>query len=306
MGYEPITYEGLNSYNGSMSPTGTVQNDQTTAYFWRCLYHRLLSLIEFELPETWNKTYFKNVLFGMGFIGIIKTPLYGIIPQICTVSGYGLYLQPNRIIVAQPLVQFEGQRGNGCELIRLTPDWRGTLDIIDHYAYELASCYTSVNVSLINSRAGLLAYAKNKQASETIKLIMEKLTSGEPLVIADKALKNNDIAEGEPLFIQAFNPANNYITDKLLENMTTILNEFDREIGIPVIDDKRERRIEAEVNTMIADSGSRLDVWKSCLKESIEEVKRVFPTIDIRFTAVNDKGVSDDGIDAENDDDRVI
>ena len=115
MTYAPVNYEGINAYNGTYSPTGNVQYNQTTAYFWRCLYHRLMSIIDFQLPDGWNKNYFKNVLYGVGYIGIINSPEYGIIPQICTVSGYGLYLQPTKILVAQPLVQFEGRRGDDCE-----------------------------------------------------------------------------------------------------------------------------------------------------------------------------------------------
>lgn len=302
MGYEPLSYECINAYNGTYSPTGTAQNDMTTAYFWRCLYHRLMSVVTFRLPEGWNYNYFKNVLFGHGFIGIIDSPEYGIIPQICTVSGYGLYLQPTKIIVAQPLVRFEGRRGENCEIIRLTPDWHGVLDIVDHYAYELATAYTSVNVSLVNSRAGMLAYAKNKNALETIKVIAEKLSAGEPLVVADKVLKSEDINGDEPLFTTAFDPARNYITDKLLENMATIINEFDREIGIPIVDDKKERRIEAEVTAMTSDAGCRLDVWKESLTESIKDVKRVFPGIGISFEV---KGGQNEYY-TENDNDRAL
>lgn len=282
--YEYMDYEALNQYNGTMSPTGTVQNDLTTQYFWRCLYHRLMSVIKFNIPQAWNYNYFQNVLFGRGFIGIIRTAEYGIIPQICTVSGYGLYLQPKTVLVAQPLVKFEGTRGNDCEIIKLTPDWLGVLDIINHYAYELATAYTSVNVSLINSRLGFLAYAKNKNAAETLKVIAEKLSSGEPVVVVDKFLKNTDeLGNNDPIFTAAFNPAQNYITDKLLDNMASIINEFDREIGVPVIDDKKERRIEAEVDSMISDAGCRLDVWKSCLDESIRDVKAVFPELNISY-----------------------
>lgn len=303
MGYEPMTYEGINMYNGLISPTGEVQCDQTTAYFWRCLYQRLMSVITFKLPQEWNYNYFKNVLFGLGFISVIDSPEYGIIPQICTVSGYGLYLQPTKVIVAQPLVRFEGRRGENCEIIRLTPDWHGVLDVVDHYAYELATAYTSVNVSLINSRAGLLAYGKNKNAMETIKVIAEKLSAGEPLVVADKALKSDDINGEEPIFTMAFDPARNYITDKLLADMASILNEFDREIGVPIVDDKKERRIEAEVNAMTSDAGCRLDVWKESLTESIKDVKQVFPDLDISFEV---KGGASNEYNAEDNNDRNV
>lgn len=303
MNYEPINYEGINAYNGTYSPTGNVQYNQTTFYFWRCLYHRLMSIIDFQLPEGWNKNYFKNVLYGVGYIGIINSPEYGIIPQICTVSGYGLYLQPTKILVAQPLVQFEGRRGEDCEVIHLTPDWLGVLDIIDHYAFELATAYTSVNVSLVNSRAGMLAYAKNKNALETIKAIAEKLSAGEPLVVADKALRTDDINGEEPLFTTAFDPARNYITDKLLADMATIINEFDREIGIPIVDDKKERRIESEVAALTSDAGCRLDVWQDCLNESIDAVKAVFPSINISFEV---KGVQNIVNDTEINNDRAV
>lgn len=300
---EPIMYEGLNLYNGTLSPTGTAQNDLTTRYFWRGLYHRLMSVIKFHIPQEWNYNYFQNVLFGQGFIGIIRTPEYGIIPQICTVSGYGLYLQPKTVLVAQPLVKFTGERGADCEIIKLTPDWLGVLDIVDHYAYELAAVYTSVNVSLINSRLGFLAYAKNKQAAETLKVIAEKLTSGEPVVVVDKYLKNTDeLGNNDPIFTSAFNPAQNYITDKLLENMASIINEFDREIGLPVIDDKKERRIEAEVSSMVSDAGCRMDVWKTSLDVSIRDVKAVFPELDISYDV---RGVEDESY-KQNDNDRVI
>lgn len=277
--YQPLNYESINTYNGTRTPTGTVQYDQTTAYFWRCLYHRLLSNIRFNLPSWWNPNYFKNVLYGVGFIGVVKTSEYGVIPQICSVSGYGLYLEPNRVLVAQPLVKFEGKRGVDCEIIRIAPDWCGVLDIVDHYAFLMAQCYTSVNVALINSRAGIIGYAKNKQASETLKYIAEQISSGEAVVVADKEVKPDGLNGEDPIFTHAFDPANNYISDKLLTDLTTILNQFDREIGIPIIDDKKERRIETEVNTMISDSGCRMRTWEECLHDSIAATEKVFPEL---------------------------
>lgn len=281
----PYDYEFINTYNGTRTPTGTVEFDLNTQYFFRSLYQRALSIFNFNIPLEWNKNYFKNVLFGNGFIGIIRTDEYGIIPQICTLSGYGLYLQPTKILVRQPLVSYEGRIDDECGLLKITPDYLGICDIIEHYAIQLSKCFTSINVSLINSRVGFLAYAKNKQAAETLKVIAEKLSGGESLVITDKIVKSNDgMSDDEPLFTTAFDPANNYITDKLLDDFTTILNQFDREIGIPVIDDKKERRIETEVNTMISDTGTRLYTWKECLTESIEKTKKVFPELEISFS----------------------
>lgn len=277
-------YEFINTYNGRRSPDGTVEKDMSTFYFFRCLYQRALSIVDFTLPDGWNKNYFKNVLFSMGYIGIIPTPDYGIIPQICNVSGYGLYLQPTKVLVAQPLVNFEGTRGRDCEIVRLTPDYQGICDIVEHYAIQLAKLQTSINVSIINSRLGLIAAAKNKSGAETLKQVAEKLSAGEPLIVIDKLLKEDAIDNNGALFMQTFNVKDSYITDKLLQDYETILTNFDREIGIPTIGNKKERRIEKEVDTMVSDFCTRRDTWKTALTESTAEVRELFPQIDIKFT----------------------
>lgn len=291
----PYDYEFINQYEGTRTPTGEVEFDLTTNYFFRSLYQRALSVIKFDLPSEWNKRYFKNVLFGCGFIGIVRTAKFGIVPQISNLSGYGLYLQPTKLLIAQPFVQFEGEIGDNCAVIKLTPDYKGITDIVEHYALQLSKCCTSINVSLVNSRLSLLAYAKTKQGAETLKVILEKISSGDPAVVVDKIVKGDNLDGTESIFTTAFDPARNYITDKLLTDFTTILNSFDREIGIPVIDEKKERRIESEISTIISDSGTRLETWKECLDESIEDCKKVFPELNISYKTQFDlvRGIED-------------
>lgn len=303
----PFSYEFINQYNGTRSPTGEVEFDLTTNYFFRSLYQRALSVISFDLPKEWNKRYFKNVLFGCGYIGIVRTAEFGVVPQIANVSGYGLYLQPTKLLVAQPFVNFEGEIGDNCEVIKLTPDYKGITDIVEHYALQLSKCCTSINVSLVNSRLSFLAYAKTKQGAETLKLILEKISSGDPAVVVDRIVKSDSLDGNESIFTSAFDPSRNYITDKLLADFTTILNQFDREIGIPVIDEKKERRIESEISTIISDTGTRLETWKECLDESIENCRKVFPEIEISYKTQFDRiGGIENVIDSKNDADRTI
>lgn len=304
----PYDYEFINQYQGTRSPTGEVEFDFTTSYFFRSLYQRALSVINFTIPEEWNKRYFKNVLFGCGFIGIVKTAKFGVVPQIANLSGYGLYLQPTKLLVAQPFVNFEGTIGENCAVLKLTPDYKGILDIVEHYAIQLSKCYTSINVSLVNSRLSFLSYAKTKQGAETLKMILEKISSGEPAVVVDRIVKTDNLDDNESIFTTAFDPAKNYITDKLLDDFTSILNSFDREIGIPVIDEKKERRIQSEISTIISDSGTRLETWKECLDETINECKRVFPEIDISYKTQFDsvKETQKDVINTTSDSNRAV
>lgn len=277
-------YESLNGYNGLRSPSGEIMSDFTSRYFARTLYHRVLSGITFNNPKTWNVNYFKNVLYTNGYIGIIKTGKYGIIPQICGFGGeMDIFMMPTQMIVNQPLVNFEGTIGKDCELIRLTPDFRGVWDIINYYTYKLASMACSLDVAIVNERTGLIAAAKNKAASETLKQIYEKLSSGEPIIVYDKILKNDDLEESEPLWTLANDVSKSYISDKIINDMSALITSFDREIGIAALGDKKERRIELEVEQTTADACARSETWFNSLSDSFNKVNELFPELNLSF-----------------------
>lgn len=306
----PTDYEGLNLYNSMRSVAGKVCNDENTAYYMRALYQRVLSGATFNLPDTtaWRhaKRYFKNVLYSMGYIGIVKTPKYGIIPQICAFSGYGLFLQPTNILVNQPLVTFEGTIGEDCEVIHLTNDWRGVWDIIEHYAIRLSTAITSVDVSLINSRVSLIAAAKNKTAAETLKYLYEKISAGEPFAVYDKKFMKSDDLNGEdiPIWTYSQDVKNNYITADLLADMDKILQQFDNEVGILAIGDKKERRITDEVQMIADDTCARASTWFESLSDSFDNVNRLFPELNLSFTFKY--GGEEYVYNAKTDNDRVV
>ena len=283
----PFDFEALNQYNSMRSVAGRVQNDLNTSYYMRALYQRVISGASFDLPKTWakGKRYFKNVLFLNGFIGIIDTPEYGVIPQICAPSGYGLFLQPIELLVAQPLVQFHGELGVNCEVINLTNDWRGIWDIVEHYAIRLSTAITSLDVSLINSRIPFMAAAKNKSAAETLKYLYEKISAGEPFAVFDKALKSEGINEKEdPIWTFSQNIKENYITDKILDDMDTILRQFDNEVGILAMNGKKERMITDEVQALNDDTCARSSSWFENLSDSFDRVNRLFPELGLSFS----------------------
>lgn len=277
----PEDYEGLNTYNSMRSVAGRVQNDQNTAFYMRALYQRVLAGLKLDFPKSWKraKRYFKNVLFSQGFIAVIKTPDYGVIPQICSFSGYGLYLQPTKILVNQPLVQFEGTIGKDCELIHLCGDYRGVWDIIEHYAIRLSVAITSVDCALMNERLSLLAAGKNKAASDTLKYLFERISAGEPFSVYDKNLKDEGLSESDPIWTFSQDVASQYISDKLLADIDTILQQFDREVGIAAVGEKKERMIQDEVAIQIQDSCARSDTWFENMNDGFENVNDLFPEL---------------------------
>lgn len=304
----PVDYEGLNLYNSMRSVAGRVQNDLNTAYYMRSLYQRAISGTKFKLPPEWAraKRYFKNVLYTSGFIGVVKSPKYGIQPQICSFSGRGLYLQPTKMLVNQPLLQFEGTIGEDCELIHLTGDYRGIWDIIEHYAIRMSIAITSTDCAFINERLSLLAAGKNKAASETLKYLFERISAGEPFSVYDKSsLKSDDLSDkDDPIWTYSQDVASQYISDKLLADIDTILQQFDREIGIAAVGEKKERMITDEVNIQVQDSCARSDTWFENLSDSFDLTNKLFPELNLSFTM--NYGGEFHEYNAENDADRAI
>lgn len=283
----PTDYEGLNAYNSMRSVAGRVQNDLNTAFYMRALWQRAISGTTFKLPKSWRraKRYFKNVLFSLGYIGVIDTPKYGVIPQICSFSGYGLYLQPVEMIVNQPLCEFRGTIGETCELIHLCGDYRGIWDIVEHYAIRLSIAITSVDCALINERLSVLAAGKSKQASETLKFLYEKISAGEPFAVYDKAIKSDSIdGNDEPIWTFSQDVANQYISDKLLADIDTILMQFDKEIGIAAVGEKKERMLTDEIAMQNEDACARSSTWFENLSDSFDLANELFPDLGLSFT----------------------
>lgn len=283
----PTDFEGLNTYSSMRSVAGRVQNDLNTAFYMRALYQRAIAGTKFKLPRAWrrSKRYFKNVLFSLGYIGVVNTPEYGVIPQICTFSGYGLYLQPVEMIVSQPLVQFRGTIGENCELIHLCGDYMGIWDIVEHFAIRLSVAITSVDCALVNERLSVLAAGKSKQASETLKYLYEKISAGEPFAVYDKAIKSDSIDGGdEPIWTFSQDVANQYISDKLLADIDTILMQFDKEIGIAAVGEKKERMLTDEIAMQNEDACARASTWYENLSDSFDLVNELFPDLGLSFT----------------------
>lgn len=286
---EFTSYEGLNGYdlyNSRRTAGGLVENDETTRYFMRSLYQRVYAGFNpLNCPPLWDINYFKNVVLSEGYIAIIDDPKYGIIPQICAPTGErGIFLQPTKILVSQPLVQFNGTLGEDCELIRLTPDWLGIWDIIEHYAVRMAITVTSLDVSLFNSRASFIAAGKNKSATVTIKSLFEDMMKGKPLLVYDKEMKGEGLDDSDPIWTYNADIKNNFIADKLIDALHSIREDFDQEIGIAAIGQKKERMITDEVSQLTADATARAETWYDMLSMTYDKVNALFSELNLSFS----------------------
>ena len=257
-------------------------------YWVRSLYQRLTALINIDkLPEGTGKQYgwdidaLKYGLFFLGYLAVFKSKTYGVVPQPGTITGIGLQYQPTGVMIATPYFQFtEPLRiGYNTELIKLTPDFTGVMDIVTKYAYELTELDISIRSSARNSRLAYVLAAYDDKSAKTLKGVRERVLNGEDAIIDDKLLKKNKADSSDlPWFQFDGQLKNNFILTDLIESRRSTLVDFYREIGVRMLDNKKERMVTGEVAAGQAETFIRSEVWIEALKTSVEKVNKMFGT----------------------------
>lgn len=280
--YIPLNYDQINNLAGRYNPSQVKSfNNKTFAFWERALFQRACSVIEMNVPEEWigtTKDFLYYCLFKCGFVSVFNHKDYGFSFQPCTLKGFDFYYQPVSCQISNPVYNAELKIGEDCEVLKLTPDYMGIWDIISYYAEKLSTLDSSINMSIINSKLAYIIGARNKTAGEALKKILDKVNKGEPAVIYDMKLLNDQTDKAEPWqFLERKSLKDSYITTDLLLDFQTLLNNFDSEIGIPTIPyQKKERMVTSEAESRIIDSTSRSTIWFETLSSSIDVINEHF------------------------------
>ena len=286
----PYYYNYINAETSQVTPsTVHVKDSGLCRYFTKYLLQKAMSVFEWDLPETWNKDYFLYVLYCWGYVAVVNTDKFGVIPQGCGLKGYDVFYAPTHAVIANPLLSgiLEPRIGTQCELLKLQPDFSGILDLVGHYAEQMALASQSVSVNLLNSKLSYVFTAKTKALAESLKKMYDQIASGEPAVVIDSRLKN--AADGEETW-KSFeqNVGGNYIVTNLLADLRKIEAMFDTEIGIPNANtDKRERLIQDEVNANNIETYSKCALWLENLQDACKRVNDMFGlSISVRWREI--------------------
>lgn len=287
--YIPMNYEQLNTVDSSYIPSMVKNMNNRVFDFWvRSLFQRACSTIIINEPEAWNgqiRDFLYYCLFRFGFVAVFNHDRVGTVFQPCTLYGYNFYYQPTNALIVNPTLNqdLDLKIGEECAILKLTPDYLGIWDIICYYAEKLATLDSAINMSIINNKFAYIVGAKNKAAAEALKKLFDKINRGEPAVFFDKKLQNDPVSKDEPWqFLSRDNIKNSYITDQQLQDFQTLINNFDMEIGIPVLPyQKKERMVTYEAESRIIDATSRSVIWFDTLTRSIDKVKELYPDLDL-------------------------
>lgn len=278
----PYTYDFINKYNGNFNPsTVHVKNTALAGYFRRYYLQKAISVFDWTFPEEWSvinaDNYFLYVLYCWGFIGIIETDKYGIIPQQCTLSGYNIVYQPSRLMINNPLINrtLEPRINIEAALIQLQPDYLGILDIVDHYAQQKALLSEALAVNAVNSKLSFVFGANSKAQAESLKELYDKIMGGDPAVFIDSKLFDN-AGNLQMTFINK-DVKGSYIITDLLNDIKMLDDMFNTEIGIPNANhDKKERLLVDEVNANNFETKSKAQIWLETLKRGCKTARDLF------------------------------
>lgn len=274
----PYLYDFSNSYNSVRTPsTMHVSDTGLQWYFRRYLLQKAISIFKWEMPEAWAKNYFLYVLYCWGYVAVINTDLFGVIPQGCSLSGYDVFYQPTTATIANPLLKgiVQPKIDKQCTLIRLQPDYGSIMDKVNFYADMLALCAETVGTNLFNSKLAYVFAAQDKTSAESLKKLYDCIASGEPAAVIDKNLFNED---GSPKWIM-FNQhlKESYIAGDIMEDMRKWEIKFCTDLGIPNSNtEKKERMLVDEVNSNNVEVKLWADLALENLKESCEKARNMF------------------------------
>ena len=283
-----------NLENSSFFPSTIHTESLINAYHYRYLVQRAISVFEWDIPESVERNYFLYTLYSVGYGFVFDTKQYGTIFNHGGLYGYDIYYQPRYAIVANPLLTEEygedpskyGKMliGKDCAVLRLTPDYLGIMDICKYYADLLSVASSSLVTNLFNTKFAYIFGADDKNIAQSLKKMYDKISSGEPAVFVNKKLFD----ENGNLKVTVFNSAvkNVYIGDQILEDIRSILNDFDSCIGIPNSNlNKKERLITDEANANNFETKSLCYTWLDTLKKDIKKSNEMFPDFkfDVRF-----------------------
>ena len=266
----------------------------TFSYYVRALFRKAMSIYELSgIPEGWDIDYLMSKLLGLGYITITNTPL-GVLPLECGVSGINVFNHPTEVIIANPVIgNLTRKIDDDCVLVKISYDYRGIMDIVYKYATMLSECDCSISVNLMNSKVAFIGLVNSKAQANSMKLMYDQISQGEPAVF----VKGDQINGDQILYNHV---KENFIAGDIQLLKRKIMSEFLTEIGVNNANtDKRERLTDNEVEANDTEIQLNAGYWLDNIKEGFTAANKMFNLnigIDLKNTVNTETEITDDYI----------
>ena len=256
----------------SLNPKKIDPNSTTYWYYIDSLFRKAQSIYEIKgMPDNWDYDYFMSVLLSDGIITITDTPL-GVLPLKCGVSGINVFNHPTTVIIANPVIgNLERQIDEDAVLVKMNYNYRSPImPIVYKYATMLADCDASIAVNLQNSKVTFIGLCTSKQQAQSMKLMYDMISRGEPAVFV-----KGDQINAEQIFYN--HVKENFIAGEVQILKRKIMSEFLTEIGVNNANtDKRERLTDNEVEANDSEIQLNAGYWLDNIKEGLDAANKMF------------------------------
>ena len=247
----------------SLNPKKVDPNSTTYYYYMDMLFRKAMSIYEFDgIPDNWDYDYFLSVLMSLGVICVTDTAL----------GGINVYNHPTTAIIANPVLgNLERTIDEDCTIIKMSHTYRSDImPICNRYATLLSECDASISVNLMNSKVAFIGLCSSKQVAESMKLMYQKISAGEPAIF----VKGDQINGDNILYNHV---KENFIASDVQILKRKLMSEFLTEIGVNNANtDKRERLTDNEVEANDSEIQLNAGYWLDNIKEGIEKTNAMF------------------------------
>lgn len=278
----PYNWQTINSETYVVSPsTLHTRNNALFSFFRKYLIQKVLGIFKFKLPENWAENYFLYTLFLQGFVAVVNTDKFGVIPQNCGLQGYNVMYQPTHAVIANPLLtgMLTPVIDRQCALIKLMPDYSSINDLVNYYADNMAMSAEALEMNIANSKLSYMFSSKSKQGAESLKKLFDDVQKGELGVFYDSALskKRNNGETELPWTVFNQDLKTSFIAPDLMDCMRRWEELFCNDVGISnVRSDKKERLIVAEAESNNEETRSKAELWLETLQKGCDTANRLF------------------------------
>lgn len=272
--------------------------NNTSAYYYRLwLLRKVFSIFVYEgMPDGWDLDYFNEHLFLDGVVCITDTDKdakvnVGVVPLMTGVTGVNIYNHPTTCVIANPVLgSFRREIDVDCALVKLQYTYQGINEMLDRYSCLLAMCDSSIAVSLMNSKVTFMGECSSKKQAETMKVMYDQLSCGEPAVFY-KASKDDEASN-----FYFNNAKQNFVAPDIQILRNNIVNDFLTEIGIKNANrDKKERLVTPEVDANQEEVESNIIHWMDNINEGFKVANKLYG-LNLRCVKRNFDDESTDGV----------
>ena len=258
--------------------------DTVYIHYFRQLLRDALQIFDIKnLPETFNKRFFKLVLLLNGRIAIFRErdgTLRAL--NMSTASRPDIYYVPEKVLIVNPTfkgLSYNLKLGEECAVIYCTSMDQYTYGLEQGGLYSLLSITStlladntiSINTAQKNMRLHMLIAADDDNTSKSIEAVMDRMYYGRPFQAVQKSLLDNLVN------IPMQENGSQQIIAQLLQANQYIKAQFYEQIGFITHDQmKKERLISSELT-----EGAEMAVFNIMdmienIRAGIEEANKLF------------------------------